>query len=264
MESNESTRVVLVTGAGGGVGKVVATTFAADGYHVLANGRNEARAAEIVTQLSAECPNGRFTPMPGDVTSQQSIAEMFTRISTDIGQLNAFVDCTTPSGAPRSNAPIRHGRFTDLDPATFEATVVSALVPVYTLCHYALPVLKAAGGGAIVTYATDAGKVALPGQIMTGPLRAGLMMFTRTLAMEVSGDQIRVNCVSPTYIRDTPIFDRVMAGGPDSRAATATKRAKLGLPSPIELAQLTLFLCSAGAAQLTGQVISVNGGLSAA
>jgi 3-oxoacyl-[acyl-carrier protein] reductase len=264
MKADDSADVVLVAGAGGGVGAVLSKTFAANGYHVLANGRTPDRAAEVVSELAAACPDGRFTPVAGDVTDQDSVAKMFEAIGSEVGRLNAFVDCSQPgSGRSVRDRPITRARFADLDPATFEARVVNGLVPIFTMCHHALPLLKAAGGGSIVTFGTDAGRVALPGQTMTGSLRAALYMFTRTLAMEVSGDHIRVNAISPTYIRDTPIFDRVMAGGPDSRAATATKRAKLGLPSPKELAQLAVFLCSDAAAQLTGQVISVNGGLSA-
>jgi 3-oxoacyl-[acyl-carrier protein] reductase len=258
-------RVVLVAGAGGGVGLAVAEQFAAAGYHVLVNGRNPGRAAEIVTRLSGVRPGARFTPYPGDVGDRGSVESMFERIAAEVGHLDALVDCselglTTPSGEP----VVLRGRFAELDPARFEQAILNALLPSYLLCFYALPLLRAAGGGAIVTYGTDAGKVALPGQSITGPTRAALNMFTRTLAMELSGDQIRVNCVSPTFIRDTPIFDREIARGAESRAGAAAKRAKLGLPSPRELAELTLFLCSDSAAQLTGQVISVNGGLSAA
>jgi len=257
-------QVALIAGAGGGVGSEVAATFAAAGYHVLAHGRTSSRADEVVAGLGDACPGGKFTPVAADVTQHASIAEMFRKIGDEIGGLSAFVDCSQPgSGREARDRPIVRGRFSDLDPASFESRIVNGLVPIYTLSYYALPLLRDNGGGAIVMYGTDAGRVALPGQSVTGPLRAALFMFARTLAMEVSGDQIRVNAISPTYVRDTPIFERVMAGGPESRAAVAAKRAKLGLPSPKELAQLTLFLCSDAAAQITGQIISVNGGLSA-
>lgn len=265
MQASDNSRVALVMGAGGGVGSVVASTFAADGYHVLAGGRTAERASEIAAELSRSCPTGVFTPVAADVTRQDSLAAMFERIGSEVGGLDAFVDCSQPgSGVSAAGKPIVRGRFADIDPATFETRVVNALVPFYTMCHHVLAMMAASGGGSIVAFGTDAGKVALPGQSMTGPLRAALYMFVRTLAMEVAGDQIRVNAVSPTYVRDTPIFDRVMAGGPQSRAANAANKAKLGLPSPRELARLTLFLCSDAAAQMTGQVISVNGGLSAA
>ena len=91
------------------------------------------------------------------------------------------------------------------------------------------------------------------------------MALTRSLALELSSDQIRVNCISPTYVRDTPLFDRLrqtpaIAGAIEK----AAKRAGLGLPAPADIAPLAAFLISPLASKITGQIISVNGGLSAA
>ena len=80
----------------------------------------------------------------------------------------------------------------------------------------------------------------------------------RDLAFEDARDKVRVHCKSPSYVKDTPVFERFGVGG---RGETAEKRAGLGLPSPKDIAPLALFLCGSGAAKMTGHVLSLNGGL---
>jgi 3-oxoacyl-[acyl-carrier protein] reductase len=118
-------------------------------------------------------------------------------------------------------------------------------------------------GGSIVTFASDSGRVAAPNQTMVGATRAAIMMFTRSLSLETAAQGVRVNCISASYIRDTPVYDLVMSGPLASRARTAAARAGLGLPGPEDIAELAVFLCSDTSSHLTGQVISVNGGVSA-
>ena len=87
------------------------------------------------------------------------------------------------------------------------------------------------------------------------------MAFVRNLAVEAARDKVRVHCISPSYVVDTPVFDRFAAVA--NRAERARERAQLGLPSPEDIAPMTLFLCGPGAAKITGQIISINGGLNA-
>jgi 3-oxoacyl-[acyl-carrier protein] reductase len=134
----------------------------------------------------------------------------------------------------------------------------------FNLCHVAAPDIAASGGGSIVTLASDSGRVAAPNQTMVGASRAAIMMFSRSLSLEVAASGVRVNCISTSFVKDTPVYDQVMAGPAASRARTAERRAGLGLPGPDDIAALALFLCSDASRHLTGQVISVNGGVSAA
>ena len=76
----------------------------------------------------------------------------------------------------------------------------------------------------------------------------------------VSRDGVRVHCISPSYVRDTPVFEKRATSG---RGEAAAQRAGLGLPTPKDIAPLVLFLCGPDAAKITGQIISVNGGLNA-
>jgi len=90
-------------------------------------------------------------------------------------------------------------------------------------------------------------------------------MFTRTLAIEVSRFGIRANCITPSIVRDTISHERAMSGELSRKVfEKAESRARLGVPTPADIAPLVVFLVSPLASKITGQAISVNGGISAA
>ncbi|MDB5454020.1 MAG: hypothetical protein JWO33_2598 [Caulobacteraceae bacterium] len=251
-------RVILVSGGTGGIGRGVARTMAEAGAQVVVHGRSAQTSEAAVAELKTAYPQGDYQTAHADLSDVEAVGAMFEDLKARFGKLDGLVDCTQEKvGGVR-------GYFEEIDPKAFGPLVLSTFVPLFNLCHHALPLLKLAGGGAIVTVATDAGRIVQPRQTMIGTVKAGVMMFSRSLALEVSQYGVRVNCISPSYVKDTPIYDWVVAEGPTSRAHTAMKRAKLGLPGPGDLGALARFLCSDDAAYLTGQVISVNGGLSSA
>lgn len=130
-------------------------------------------------------------------------------------------------------------------------------------CQRTIPMM--APGGSIVAVASDAGKVATPAETVIGAMEAAVIMFSRTLAMEVSRQGIRVNVVTPSLVANTVSYDRVMSGETSGRIfGKATSKAKLGLPTPEDVAPLAVFLSSPSASKITGQAVSVNGGISAA
>jgi NAD(P)-dependent dehydrogenase (short-subunit alcohol dehydrogenase family) len=113
-------------------------------------------------------------------------------------------------------------------------------------------------GGTIIGFASDAGRFAAPRQSLIGAAFGGIIAFVRNLALDVSRQGVRVHCLAPSFVADTPVFERHA-----TRADAARKRAGLGLPTPADIAPMALFLCGPGAAKITGQVISINGGLNA-
>jgi NAD(P)-dependent dehydrogenase (short-subunit alcohol dehydrogenase family) len=128
-----------------------------------------------------------------------------------------------------------------------------------------LPWLAAQGSGAIVNVASDAAKVPTPGEVVIGAAMAAIVTFTRTLAVEAKRDGIRVNAVTPSLIEGTATGDRAMAGGFSKKLFEKAKtQAHLGPTEVDDLATLIAFLCGPGSAKITGQVVSVNGGISVA
>jgi len=128
-----------------------------------------------------------------------------------------------------------------------------------------LPAMRARKAGSIILVASDAAKTATPGESVIGAAMAGIVMFVRTLAMEAKRDGIRVNALTPSIVADTLMHDRVMSAPFSSKLfAKAKTLAHLGVTRPADQAALVVFLAGAGAARLTGQAISTNGGISAA
>jgi 3-oxoacyl-[acyl-carrier protein] reductase len=251
-------RVVLVTGGAGAIGFEICAQLAAAGASVVINGRGIGRCEAAVTRLRELWPGTPAVGLAADLTHYTACARLIAESESAFGRIDAVVHCA--ASAP----PGITGPFEGTDPNQYTALMQQSLCTLMNLCHAAIPALRRAGGGSIVAFSSDAGKMAAPNQTMIGSTRAGAMMFIRSLALEVSAAAIRCNCISPTFVQDTPIYHRMMEAGGSGRAARATARAKLGLPTPGDLAALTVFLCGPAGAHLTGQVISVNGGVTAA
>ncbi len=139
-----------------------------------------------------------------------------------------------------------------------------ALQPMH-LTRAVLPVMRVQGGGSIVNIASDAAKVATPGESVLGAAMAAIVMFSRVTAIEAKRDGIRVNVITPSLIADTPTAERVLRDGFSKKLfEKAASLADLGVAEPDDLASLVVFLGGPGSARLTGQAVSVNGGISAA
>ena len=145
---------------------------------------------------------------------------------------------------------------------TIDGVIRQWLLSTLYVCRLALPHL--ADGAAIVNVASDAAKVPTPGESVIGAAMAGIVMFSRTLAMEAKRRRIRVNAVTPSLVRNTLTHDLVMADGFSAKLfAKAVGAAHLGVPEPDDVAAIIAFLASDQASKITGQVVSVNGGISA-
>ena len=128
-----------------------------------------------------------------------------------------------------------------------------------------LPLLIKDGGGSIINIASDAAKIATPGESVIGGCKAATLMFSRTLALETSRYGIRVNCLTPSIVRNTPAYDRVMSSEFSRKLfEKAERKARLGVVEPSDIAPICVFLAGPGSSKITGQGISVNGGISAA
>jgi len=249
--------VVLVCGGTAPLGAAIAAEMAKSGSgQIIIAGRDRGRGDAMLAELRGTVPTAAFDYLPVDLSDHASTAAMFEQVKVRFGGLNSYVHCVPPGGASGMLA------VADLD--RFRASLSSGLGSLAESCRLAAG-LMAERGGCILTFSSDAGRIASPGHALIATVQSGIMALTRSLALELARDQIRVNCISPTYVQDTPMFDRLMQSPAIARAIDkAKKRAGLGLPSPADIAPLAAFLLSASAAKITGQIVSVNGGLSAA
>ncbi|WP_254515024.1 SDR family NAD(P)-dependent oxidoreductase [Novosphingobium sp. G106] len=243
--------VMLVTGATGSVGEAVAIEAAANGWAVALHGRNadklEAQAALLRATTQAET-------VACDVADDDAAQRIVTGAYTKFGRIDAVVDCV--STGPRQGKLT--GLFKETTPEQYTAFYHHSASWFQRLAHAAYPHL-AERGGTLIGFISDAGKFAAPRQTIVGSARAAEIGFVRNLAVEAARDGIRVHAISPSYILESRTAE--MMGS--ERMATAAKRAGLGLPTAADIAPVTVFLCGPGAAKITGQIISVNGGLNA-
>ncbi|MDV6264965.1 SDR family NAD(P)-dependent oxidoreductase, partial [Rhodococcoides yunnanense] len=137
-------------------------------------------------------------------------------------------------------------------------------LPPMLVTRTVLPLMQQQGGGSIVNIASDAAKVPTPGESALGAAMAAIVMFTRVTAIEAKRNGVRVNAVTPSLIDGTPTAANVLSDGfSKSLFEKASAQAHLGVAVPEDLASLIVFLGGPDAARLTGQTISVNGGISA-
>lgn len=244
---SDGRKVMLIAGGSGSVGSAIAREAARQGWAVAIHGRSADKLAALAGEIGAQ---SIALDIHADDAAEKLIAETFARFD----RIDAVVDCTAtgPSegritGLFKDTTPEAYGAFLNLSAAWFQR-----------LSHAAYPHL-AREGGTLVAFISDAGRFAAPRQAIIGAARAATIGFVRNLSVEAARDGIRVHCLSPSYVAESESARKMGS----ERMAQATERAGLGLPTAEDIAPMAVFLCGDGASKITGQVISINGGLNA-
>jgi len=249
----------LIVGGTSGIGLASAEALLRAGVPRLrVVGRNAQRAEAAAAKLrglDAKADTGALIFDCGDGAAAEAMA---ARAAEELGGLDLLV--CSPGGNNLPELLFRQPI------AQLNQTLLQDLAPTLNACRAVLPVMMAAGGGCIVNVASDAAKVATPGESVIGAVMAGIVQFTRGLAIEGRRNGIRANAVTPSLVEGTALTERLMAEGTFSRKLFEKARplAGLGPTTAEDLAALIVFLAGPGAAKITGQAISVNGGISAA
>jgi 2-hydroxycyclohexanecarboxyl-CoA dehydrogenase len=246
----------LIVGGTAGIGLASARALAAAGVRrIVIAGRNAERgelAAKSIAELGAAA---HF--VVGDATDPVAAAA----IATEADQMLSGIDILMCSTA----ADVRPELFIDIPGADIGRMLTELALPSMHMASAVLPGMRNRRSGVIVNVASDAAKTATPGEAIIGAAKAAIVMFTRTIAIEEKRYGIRANALTPSLVYGTASTERIMADGFSGKLfARAAQQAQLGVPTADDIAALTVFLCSPAAARLTGQAISVNGGISAA
>ncbi|WP_068157929.1 SDR family NAD(P)-dependent oxidoreductase [Rhodococcus phenolicus] len=242
-----STTIALVTGAGSGIGKAIALAFAGRGDRVVAADLDIA-AAEATAK---EFPD-LVTALPVDVADRSQVDALRERTVAEVGVPNVVVNA---AGWDRTD------QFLNATPEFAEKVVaINYLGPVHVCSAFLPGMIEAGNGGRVINLASDAGRVGSSGESIYAGAKGGVIALTKSLAREMARHGISVNCVCPGPT-DTPLFQ---AQDEKLKAALIKAIPFRRLARPDEVAAPVLFFASESASFITGQVISVSGGLTMA
>jgi 7-alpha-hydroxysteroid dehydrogenase len=244
-------KTALVTGAGKGIGARIATAFAEMGANVILVARTQSdidRVAEEVRDFGVTA-----TALACDITSDDSVANMFTQVEAATASLDILVNNAGAAGRG-------YGSLEQVDKTAFTDTVDINLTAAYHLIHLALPLLKKAPNAAIVNVSSAMSWMVDKNFAAYAAAKAGLDQMTRILAYELA-PAIRVNGIAPGAI-ETPATAFITS---NEKRLTETERwipqGRLG--QPIDIALAALYLASPASGFVSGKILEVDGGMAA-
>ncbi len=246
-----STQTLLVTGGGIGIGRATALAFARAGYHVVVTDVLETEGRAVADAISAGGGSASFMAM--DVRSSARVDAVVAAVNAERGAIDALV----------LNAGIAHKvPLTELSDARWDHTLDIDLKGMFRVARAALPAMRQRRAGAVVCLTSLMGLAwGWSEHVHYSAAKAGVIGLMRGLAAEVAADGVRVNAVSPGYVRTAQLLSEEHSLGP-AGTELAAGRVPLGrIGEPEDIADVILFLASSQARYVTGQVIVADGGL---
>jgi 3-oxoacyl-[acyl-carrier protein] reductase len=240
-------KVAVVTGASRGIGRAIAERLAAEGAKVVVNHRSSAeQAQEVVAGIKAR--GGEAVAMQADVSDFQQAHEMIQAIQKQFGRIDILVN---NAGTTRDTLLMM------MKEADWDLVIDTNLKSVFNCCKAAVRGMVRRRSGRIINITSVAGLAGNPGQTNYASSKAGVIGFTKSLAKEVGSRSITVNAVAPGFI--PTVLTNVL---PDELKQTAIEHTPLGrFGQPEEVAAAVAFFASDEAGFITGQTLSVDGGL---
>jgi 2-hydroxycyclohexanecarboxyl-CoA dehydrogenase len=243
-------RATIVTGAASGIGRAIAEACAREGARVAVVDLNGDGARDTVSAI--EKAGGTAAAWRVDITEVPAVDRMVQEVAARWGGVHVLVNCAG------WDKPMP---FVDTTPEFWDKILAINLKGPIACTHAALRVMITQQSGKVVTIASDAGRVGSTGEAVYSAAKGGLIALTKTLAREVARYRINVNCICPGP-SDTPLFrNEFVAASPKlaESLARVIPWGRLGVPD--DIAPAVVFLASDDAGFITGQTLSVSGGL---
>jgi NAD(P)-dependent dehydrogenase (short-subunit alcohol dehydrogenase family) len=245
-------KIAIVTGAGTGIGRAIATAFVREGARVTIVGRREEKLNEVVRELGSE----QLFAMPGDITD----ADFVHRVVEDTADWFGDVHVLVNNAGLMVGGTIETNTESDWD-SMFNVNVRA----VWLMCRAVLPHMRNAGGGSIVNMSSILGVNGGRERAAYAASKGAITVLTKCMALDHAPDKVRVNCICPAFIRTelTESFVRVQE---DPEAYLALRRAQIPLGrfgEPEDVAGMAVYLASDESLWVTGSTMMVDGGYTA-
>lgn len=240
----------LITGGTAGIGKEIAIAFAKQGADVAIFGTNAERAAQTIQELEQAkiCPEQQFEPFIANVSEKSSVDTAIQQLLAKWGQVNVLVN----------NAGItRDGLLMRMSEEDWDQVIDVNLKSVYNTCQSLVRAMIKAKGGKIINISSVVGLTGNAGQANYAASKSGMIGFTKALALELATRNICVNCIAPGFIQ-TRMTD-VLTDGQKEGVLKKIPMGRMG--DPKDIANAAVFLASGLSDYVTGQVLTVDGGM---
>jgi 3-oxoacyl-[acyl-carrier protein] reductase len=239
-------KTALVTGAGSGIGKCIAETYAREGARVAVVDLNADAAKEVArsignTAIALRC----------DVTKKGDVESTVAETLSAFGKLDILVN---NAGATHVNKPML-----EIGEEEFDRIYAVNVKGVFLGCQAVVPHFRKAGAGVIINIGSTAGLRPRPGLSAYNATKGAVHILTKTLAVELAPDQIRVCAIAPVAT-DTPLLPSFLGPAPGQREKFVATVPLGRLAQPQDIANAALFLASADAQFVTGNIVEVDGG----
>lgn len=239
-------RTVIVTGGASGIGRATALLLAREGARVFIGDVDQGGGAAVAAEAAGAGHAVEFLPL--DLTQSQSIAEFAAAVQRRTGTIDGLVN---GAGWDRIQP------FLENPPEMWDQLIAINLLGAVRLTRAVLDAMVLEQQGKIVNISSDAGRVGSTGETVYAAAKGGLIAFTKSLAREVARYRINVNCVCPGPT-DTPLFQRQ----PERMREALTRAIPFRrIAQPEEIAEAVMFFLTRRSDYITGQVLSVSGGL---
>lgn len=237
--------VAVITGAGAGIGRAIAETFAAAGAAVMVSDYNPDTANEVAKEINDN--GGKAVAIACDVTSEDDLSRLVNETVKQLGKLSILVS-NAGGGGPK---PF------DMPMADFRRAYDLNVFSLFRLAQLAAPAMEKNGGGAILAITSMAGENTNDHMASYGSSKAATNHLIRNIAYDLGPKKIRVNGIAPGATR-TAALESVLNAEIEKNMLKKTPINRLGEPQ--DMANAALFLCSAAASWISGQILTVSGG----